>query len=206
MPVVDGSRLNRFMSNPKWSPSQAETAEQVCAQVTASLEAALYRTHIEPVEVTESAPISARSGLVDLSYPVLRVLALGDATLAEDDPIPDGWTLRDHRLYRIETHLGSTVFATVVAASSGLPFFRRDHGPAAPRYNGAALVRYLAGWGDEPALTLAILRKAQTLMGNRHDDTVTVRALDAQAPPKLGPEIWTEEELAPLGVYRRLGA
>lgn len=201
--VVDAKRLKRFMSEPQWSAAQTEVAELLCVAVEQSLEAALYDTFITPRPWTETARILAGSSIVDTTYPVFRVVRLdGGPELGADDPLPEDYLLQGHRLYH------QPVSATAdTALAAGWPFIAplSMSRPAGQPYAGAVRIEYMAGWGDAGPLVLAILRKAQTLMGNRHDDTMTVRALDAQAPPKLSPEDWSDAELKALGKFRRLG-
>ena len=40
-------------------------------------------------------------------------------------------------------------------------------------------------------------------MTNRHDDTITARALEGQAAPQVKEE-WTAEEIAALGSFRSI--
>lgn len=203
--MVNGERLRRFMSEPSWTAAQKEVADLTCAAVETSLEGALFGTYITPRPYAETARIIADGGIVDTAYPVYRVTALDGAAVpqpAEGEPavLPADYELRGHRLH----HLPATD-AAGLALASGWPFIAPAPRPAGQLYAGAVRISYLAGWGPEDGLVLAILRKAQTLMGNRHSDTVTVRGLSASAPPKLSPETWTDAELKPLGRYRRLG-
>jgi hypothetical protein len=147
--------------------------------------------------------------------------------------LPPGYRLADHRLFR-DAAAGAggasgggggvavapaPIVGGVVVPAAGLaggvalstPVSTAAWGgqalarpPVGQPYSGSVHLEYMAGWGAEPALVLAILRKAHTIMDNRHDDTVTVRGLDAQDPPKLSPETWSADELAALGTYRRL--
>lgn len=207
MGVVSGARLHRFMSEPRWSAAQAEVADLLCEAVETTLEDALCATFISPRPWVETARILTDGGLVDTGYPVHRVTRIDDGpTIAEGDPLPDGWRFAAHHLYRTSTGLGGAT--TTVTPESGLlyPFAGVTAlGSVTPRYDGAVHLAYDAGWGAQPTLVLAILRKAQVLMANRHDDTMTARGLDATKPPKLGEETWTKDELAQLGRYRRLG-
>jgi len=200
MSVVSRERLKAFMSSPGWSAQQDETAELVCAAVEESLEAALFGTFITPRPWVETAPVLAGTGLVDTTYPVFTVTRLdGGPLLTPADPPPGEYRLLRHRLYR------TPVGADPQTPAAGWPFVPSGEHSARQMYTGTVRVEYEAGWGPDNALILAILRKAQTLMGNRHDDTVTVRGLTASSPTKLAPEDWTEAELKPLGRYRRLG-
>lgn len=193
------------MSSPSWNAAQKDAAEIICRAVEASLESALFGTWITPRPYRETARIVADTGIVDTAYPVYRVTSLDGAAVpapaeGELPELPADYELRGYRLYHVPAD-----DTAGLALASGWPFIAPARRPAGQVYAGAVRIEYLAGWGPEDGLVLALLRKAQTLMGNRHSDTVTVRGLNASAPPKLSPEVWTTDELAPLGRYRRLG-
>jgi len=198
MGVITAERLRGFMSSPRWSAPQVEAVELICAGVESSLEDALYGTFITPRPWAETAPVLTDGGLVDTTYPVHRVSNIDGQMIGPNDPLPTRWRLQGHRLHLLpQTSLSAT-------AVSRWPFLP-EHQPTRPRYSGHVDIAYEAGWGPTPALVLALLRKAQKLVDNRHSDTVTVRGLTAAAPPKLVPEDWTDAELKALGRYRRLG-
>lgn len=209
--VVSADRLFRFMSEPKWSASQRDTAELTMESLERGLEGALFGTYITPRPFTETARIIAATGMVDTSYPVDQVTALDGSALGEGDPLPAGYELREHRLFRpAAAMVGGSDFLTTGFAGLYAPTPAR---PAGAVWAGSVSLSYMAGWGAEPALVLALLKKGATIMANRHSDTVTVRGLNAQAgasrsvaATRSHPEDWSEEELKPLGVYRRLGA
>lgn len=204
MPVVTDASLRRFMSNPRWSPEQTQVAADLCAQVESSLEAALGGTRITPVPRTETANILARTGLVDTDYPVHAVQDLDGVTVADGDPLPDGWTLDNHRLSRGLTS-GTNYPSLLTLPSvtlSGLNSW--GTGISGNPYSSIVTLTYLAGWGPEPALVNAILRKAAAFMQNRHSDVVVAVGLDAAAAPSPAPETWTVDELSALGRFRRL--
>lgn len=185
------------MSNPRWSPEQTETAESLCAEVEAGLEAALYGTIISPVPFVETVPI-VNTGQVATTYPVFALTQIDGAA-----PAPGAWSVMRHRL-----------FQTPAAASSGWPAPMESitvqglgqlWAPPEPTpYSGSVLVSYMAGWGPEPALVNAILRKAAAFMEHRHSDVVIAQGLDGAAPPPPAPETWTLDELNALGRFRRL--
>jgi len=200
MGVVSRERLKSFMSSPSWSAQQDETAELICAAVEESLEGALFGTLITARPWTETVPVLADTGMVDTTYPVSTVTRLDDGPLLEPTgPLPEGYRLQRHRLYRTQVGVEPQTLA------ARWPFVPGGERPARQTYVGTVRIEYEAGWGPDSALVLAILRKAQALMGNRHDDTMTVRGLTASSPTKLAPENWTDAELKPLGRYRRLG-
>jgi hypothetical protein len=191
MGIVDAERLNRHLSSPNWTDEQWSEAAQLCDEVESEL-ADLLNTHITPVPLTETVAV-LDSGLVATSYPVAAVTELG-ATPIVGGVLPDGWVLREHRLYQETQQPGAPLLSLLDPA---VGWAARVAGRAAVR------VSYQAGWGDEPTLRKAILKKTGAIMQNRHDDTVTVRDLTASQPPPLVEE-WTTAELTPLGIYRNL--
>ena len=202
MGVITAEQLRGFMSSPRWTAPQVEAVELICAGVESSLEDALYSTFITPRPWVETAPVLTDGGLVDTTHPVHRVSSIDGQTIGPDDPLPTGWRLQGHQLYRSPQDSPQTSLS--VTAVSRWPFLP-EHQPTRLRYSGHVDIAYEAGWGPTPALVLALLRKAQKLVDNRHSDTVTVRGLTAAAPPNLVPEDWTDAELKALGRYRRLG-
>lgn len=201
MGVVSSTQLKHFMSDPQWSPAQTETAAIVLESLESTLADALGATLISPEPRTEQAPIIARSGQIATRYPVNRATLIEGTEVVEGGPLPAGWRLEGHRLWApIARFAQPTVTLSNWAWSRPAPA-----GPTGP-YAGTAEISYLAGWGTHPTLVLAILRKAQGMMSNRHSDAVTVRGLTASAPPKTVPDQpWTDDELKPLGRFRRFG-
>lgn len=194
--IVTAGRLNRFMSSPHWTDEQWEDAVDRLEGVESTL-AGKLNSPIKPIPYSETVTI-LRTGQLNTTYPVSSVTTINGATVV-DGVLPGGWTLRDHRLYSSETpfYLGQpftlSTFPLIgeVGRVDGL---------------GAATVAYQAGWGNVPALRLAILKKARTLFTNTHDDSVTVRDLDANQPSPLGSEEWTDAELKDLEIFRNLVA
>jgi len=200
MGVITAERLRGFMSSPRWTAPQVEAAELICEAVESSLEDALFGAFISPRPWAETAPVLTDGGLVDTTHPVYRVTCIAGRVVAQDALLPAGWRLQDQRLYRLPQ---STPDATATM-TSGWPY-TLGYRPTQPMYSSHVDIGYEAGWGPRGALVLALLRKAQKLVDNRHSDTVTVRGLTTAAPPKLVPEDWTDAELKALGRYRRLG-
>lgn len=194
--IVTAGRLNRFMSSPQWTDEQWEDAVETIEGVESTL-AGKLNSPIKPVPYGETVTI-LRSGQVNTTYPVSEVTAI-NGTVIVDGVLPDGWTLRDHRLYTTETpsYLGQPFTLSTFPA---LGEVGRVDGI------GSVTVAYQAGWGNVPALRLAILKKARTLFTNNHDDSVTVRDLDANQPPPLSSEEWSDAELKDLEIFRNLVA
>lgn len=202
MGIVTTNRLNTFLSGPTWQDSQWEEAGRLCEEVESTLAAQLM-TYITPRPYIERVAILA-SGLVATTHPVVSVTAIDGAPAP--DPLVAPWRIQDGRLRWVQDS------APPFGVPSGSPFTLLDpystlYGQV-PRVDGvgAVTVDYQAGWGDDPTLRLAILRKLGAIWVNRHDDTVVVRDMDASNPPPLPSEEWSEEELKPLGTYRNLAA
>ena len=193
MAIVDSDRLNRFLGSPRWSDDQIEEAEDLLAEVEDSL-AARLSTKISPVAFSESAAV-LRSGLVLTRYHVYSVDRVNDQAAGSDGSPPTGWVVQDHWL-RMFPAPGSGIPGSL---SFGL-------------YNNVDLVNvdavgvvnvtYQAGLGNVPAIRRALLRKTGIIFNNRHDETVTVRDLEASEPVKLGPEDWSDQEIQDLSIFR----
>lgn len=194
--IVTAGRLNRFMSSPQWTDEQWEDAVETIEGVESTL-AGKLNSPIKPVPYGETVTI-LRSGQANTTYPVSEVAAI-NGTAIVDGVLPGGWTLRDHRLYTTEapSYLGQPF---TLSTSPALGEVGRVDGI------GSVTVSYQAGWGNVPALRLAILKKARTLFTNNHDDSVTVRDLDANQPPPLSSEEWSDAELKDLEIFRNLVA
>lgn len=195
--------LHRYMSEPRWTTAQESEAERHCAGVERELEGHLYGARITPLPVNEVVPVT-REGMVATSLPIASIASINGLAVVTDQDgptLPDGYSLRDHRLW-----LAST---TADAWAFGVPWFDRQRGySGAPFYTGYSVaLQYMGGWGAEPALVEAILRKAARRMAGRHADTVVLTGLNAQpanAPPNEPPH-FTEDDLKALGPYRNLG-
>lgn len=195
MAIVDAERLNRFMSQPRWSPDQYEEAEDLVVMLESELEA-LLNIKISPVVFTESCTV-LDSGLVDTRYHVYSVSTLNGGTIADGDPLPSGWVIRDHWLRWDSTGL---VAPLPTGLLTGLTY--GPHTVGRVQGGSAISLTYRAGLGDEPAIRRKILSKGADIMNYRHDDTVTVRGLDASEPPPVPTQEWTDTEIASLSKYR----
>lgn len=191
--IIDVPRLNRYMSEPQWTPAQEKAVRDIIEGVTDELRGEL-NAPIVPIPYRETVGILG-SGQLDTTYPVYRVTEINGAVIAEDDPLPGGWELSNHRL----RYIGAPASPTGL---SGLPF---TFGDLSRRVDsvGSATVAYLAGWGNVPALRKAILEKSAAIAANRHDETITARDLDSDEPSPLN-EKWTEADLKPLEKFRNL--
>lgn len=216
--IVDEKRLNRYMSSPQWTNDQQLAARDVLDGLESTLESTLM-TFITPRPMVESAAVLT-GGLVPgqqvvaTRHPVATVTTLdgvavdappADALPGFGQPLPDGWSLIEHRMRRTPATPGtaSGYGASVeISALTGLP--RPGTSPA--RITGYVTLSYLAGWGDVPALRKAIMDKAKAIMFNTHDDSVAARNMDATKAPYVQSEDWTEAELAKLGTFRNLAA
>lgn len=196
------TELHRYMSEPRWSTAQEQTADEILAGVESDLEGALYGAVITPQLRIETARITPE-GLVQTSLPVHRVLALDGVVLAASDladpqtdlPLPTDYTLVNHRL----RHAVSAVDRSLAA---GWPFIA----PALSASAGVVPIRYMGGWGKVPALADAIKRKAAARMGNRHADTMGVTGVTAASPKTVAAvEEFTDADLRSLGRFRNLG-
>lgn len=199
MGVVTRSMLHRHMSEPRWTPAQEQEADRTCEAVERDLEAALFGAVITPQLRVEAAPID-RDGRIDTQLPVHTVLELDGAPVAEGAPLPEGYDLRQGWLYLTSP----TVLGSAGALAVGWPWVAPVD--LVPAYTGGVLhIRYMGGWGPEPALVEAILNKAAVRMSGRHADTVVLSGLNATPSPSSQPRHWTEQDLAPLARFRNLG-
>ncbi len=191
--IVEEQRLNSFLSSPPWSPEQQAEAQELLDALEDGLASALYGTRITPEPMVEMAPIIAKSGQVATRFPVFAVTALNGEPLV-DGALPAGWRLDRHRIY------SPAVAGMELLAGFGQPRIAVPYLP----YSGAVTVAYDAGWGAERDLVLAILRKAKNIWLNNNDDSIVARATSADPPQPLPSEDWSDDELAPLGRFRRL--
>lgn len=204
--IITAGRLNRFMSNPKWTEEQWLAAVDVIEGVEGQLADSLA-TYIKPVPYSETVTILG-SGQVNTTHPVAAATKI-DGSAAVEGPAPlDGWQIREHRLYTTRQPgapaLGQPFTLTTWELGGG---YSGGFGEV-PRVEGfgSCAVEYLAGWGNVPALRLAILKKARIVFRNQHDDSIVVHDLNADAPPEREKEEWTSEELKSLERFRNLAA
>lgn len=197
MGVVDKDEFRAFLSSPRWTAEQEQAAAALLDELEVSLAAALFDQLITPEQFEEDAPIIARTGLVAATFPVHRVLAIDGVAVAEGAELPSGWLLQRHNLYRTTT---TSAAVGIVSLWPGTPLTGNGYRP----FDGSVRLRYMAGWGADPGLKLAIKRKAKAIWINNHDDSMTARGMSGDPPEPLDESDWTEEELAPLGKYRRL--
>lgn len=206
--IITAGRLNRFMSNPKWTDEQWLAAVDVIEGVEGQL-ADHLATFIKPAPWSETVSILG-SGQVNTSHPIAVLTKVDGTTVAEGDPPPDGWTIRKHRLYSTRAPgtpaLGQPFTLTTWDLGGGYGY-GGGFGEV-PRVEGvgSCQVEYLAGWGNVPALRLAILKKARIVFRNNHDDSIVVHDLNADAPPEREQEEWTAAELKDLEGFRNLAA
>lgn len=194
--VVTVDQVRDYLSSPPWSAKQEATCALEIATKQSQLERFL-QVPIDPVDRTDNARILP-SGLVCTDLPVYTLIAVDSVpTVAGVPPIP--YTLKDGWLYGQELDTGYST-----GALNSRPFSLVAGG-----YNPRVLVHYLGGWGGQPDITGAIIRKVAAVMLNRHDDTVVARNLDAEKPKEVS-EAWTDQELLslrsrkrPAGVNRR---
>lgn len=201
--IITAARLNRFMSNPKWTDEQWLAAVDVIEGVESQLANELA-TFIKPVPYVETVTILG-SGQVNTSHPVAAATKIDGTVVADGDPLPDGWTIREHRLYTTRQPASPLLGQPFTLTTWDL--VRSGFGEV-PRVEGigSCAVEYLAGWGNIPALRLAILKKARIVFRNQHDDSIVVHDLNADAPPEREKEEWTAEELKDLERFRNLAA
>lgn len=201
--------LHRHMSEPRWTNAQEAEAERVVEAVERDLAAALYGAQITPVARTEVVPVT-REGMAATSLPVDSIQSLNGVPIVTTDDVPalpEGWTLRDHRLWTPPTAVPLQLGAQLVVS----PWDDRygyDAYSGGPFYTGLTVaVAYMGGWGGEPAIVGAILEKAAIRMSGRHADTVVITGLNAQAAnraPNASPN-FTEDDMRSLGRFRALG-
>lgn len=199
MGVVTAKRLNDFMSSPEWTVPQQNAVQDVLDGLEGTLESLLFGAWITPRPTAEVAPI-LRSGLVAARQPVHAVTRIDGVAVDEDHPLAAPWTLVRHRLHNATAGVSAPALSPFTL-SDPLPWGSarsRDSSPI-----GRVTLEYLGGWGDEPAIALAILRKARNWARNWLEDTVRIRDADSEQAPPLAEE-WTETELDALSVYRNL--
>jgi len=186
--IVSVPELHKYLSEPEWSEAQRQVAQSVLNGLESQLEDRLYGAPISPrPPITETAYLTPRSGIVMTEFPMNKVLAVGDVAIADGDPLPTGYVLRDGYL---RSQPGPP--------PGYLTPYPGDRGMA------AVTLTYSPGWGKVQALFQAIQEKAATIMMWYHDDTMVGRATDGQKLPQLPPRNWTDDEVKSLNTFRNL--
>jgi hypothetical protein len=175
------------------------SAQDVLDGLESQLESSLYGTYITPRTLIEVAPILS-TGQVATRQVVHSVSSIAGTVLEGDDPLPTGWILNtgEHRLYWTATApLFLPPVSILLPAPSAVVHVRAI---------GSVPLIYQGGYGADPGLVLAIMKKASKIMINYHDDSIVMRGTDSSKPLPLAGEDWTDDELKPLGTYRNLAA
>jgi hypothetical protein len=199
--IVTAAQLQHFMSDPKWTETQTLAAAATLAGVEGSLEDRLYGAYISLRPARTETAIVLASGTVDTRQPVNSVTSLNGVAVDDTHPLDAAaWSIYDGRLHSLAQA------AVIPSGPVGTlwPGWNGWGSGGSTRTAGTVTLAYIPGWGDVPALRLAILRKAAAIMDNRHDDSILARNTDAQKPPPLVPETFTDDEMAQLGTYRWL--
>lgn len=211
MTLVTPERLNNYMNSPKWTVAQQEAVLDILDGIEGELEGHLSGAYLSPREMYEVAPILP-SGLLSTRQPVYAVLSVDDVTVDDTHPLQLPWVHTEHRLRH--TSIGSVPSGLLTLPSTSSAW---GSGNVARVENaGQATVRYLGGWGPyrpisaaripTRALEFAILKKAKAVTNNRFDDTIGVSGTDNENVNRPERETWNADELAPLGVFRNIGA
>lgn len=197
MAVVSAEQVRQHLSSPPWSSDQERAVAANSAQREAEL-AAWLRMPITPMRRAETVPV-LDSGLIATSAPIYRLYAINGVDVVGGAP-PEGYTWRD-------TNAGTGHYLAQPALTDD-PATPNGYStrPFSPLYGVRphVTVDYDAGWGPDPALTGAIMERVSAYAVNFHDDTVTARALDAEAPAPQR-EHWIDDDFVALRAYRRAG-
>jgi len=191
--IVTVGEVNDHLSNPPWSAAQEATCQELIDRRQTELRRWLG-VPIEPLPMAETVRV-LDSGLLATHWPVARVLVLDDVVITNGGltgcelPAPYYW--RDEHWISASppvTSIGYTARPySLLTGPSALP---------------GVTLSYLGGWGPVSDLKGAIISKVAATMLNRHDDTVTARALDDKKPAPLKEE-WTDKELLMVKSRRR---
>lgn len=215
MSLVTLERLHRYMNSPEWTEEQKDAIGDILRGVQGQLEGCLSGANLVPRQMYEVAPILP-SGLLATRQPVFSVQKIDSVVVDGTHPLQLPWVHTEHRL----RHTSPAGYLSGVLA---LPSTTDAWGAASvPRVEnvGRATVLYMGGWGENPAadgtdnpalcdtsaLVLAILAKAKAIVRNRFDDSIVINGTDNENAPRLERETWSKEELAPLGIFRNIGA
>lgn len=200
--IVDSYRLNRFMSSPRWTDAQVDAADDILEGLESQL-ANHLNAPITPIPWSETATV-LRSGQLCTTYPVAEVNSINNVAVAAG-VLPSGWNKQGHWLYATS----SPVNALGMPFTVGTQAYPQPGLLARVEGIGTATVTYQAGWGNVPALRLAILKKARVLMATFNDDTINVHDLNATNPTSmvaLPDQEWTDAELKSLERFRNIVA
>lgn len=201
MTLVTPQRLNNYMNSPRWTEEQREAVADILDGVEGELEGCLSGAYLTPRLMFETAPILT-SGLLATRQPVVSVLDIDGVTVDEAHPLQLPWVLTEHRLRNTSVTGYPPGILTLPSTSDawGAANISRVENV------GQATVRYMGGWGAEPALIRAILKKSASITRNRFDDSIAVNGTDNENASRPERETWTADELKPLGIFRNIGA
>lgn len=201
MTILTPEQLNGFMNSPRWTSEQERAIGYIIAGVEGNLEGSLSGAYITPRQMFEVAPILP-SGLLATRQPVAVAQVVDGVTVDDEHPLALPWVLTEHRLRRTDVLSAPSNLLTLPSSTSA---WGQGNIPRVENI-GQATVQYLGGWNDEPALVLAMLNKCAAIVRNRYDDTIAINGTDNENVPRRERETWSDDELAPLGVYRNIGA
>lgn len=192
-PVVTVEQVRHYLSSPPWSAAQEASCALLIMQRQRELQNNL-NCPIDPQRRTEIVPV-LESGLLVTTWPVFQVLAIDSVAVSPGafygQTLPSPYVWRDEGWVSAPPQLAG-------AAVLSRPFSLTVGDTASLKVT----IDYMGGWGPQPDITGALIQKCAAVMLNRHDDTVTARAMDAKAPPPLKEE-WTDAELKALSYRRR---
>lgn len=216
MSLVTPERLNDYMNSPEWTNAQLRAVRDILRGVQGQLEGCLSGAWLTPRQCFEVAPI-LRSGLVATRQPVFTVLQVDSVTVDSGNPLQTPWVHTEHRLRNIATGAVSPTLLALPSTPSAWGAANVPHVESV----GQVSILYLGGWGENPtaegvfnpalrdtsALILAILKKAKAITNNRFDDRIgTSGGAESENVVRPERETWTADELAPLGIFRNIGA
>jgi len=199
--ILTPKRLNDYMSSPVWTVEQKDAIADILDGIEGELEGHLSQAYITPREMYEVAPI-LKSGLLATRQPVHTVLSVDGTVVDAGHPLQLPWVHTEYRL----RHTAITGYPPGVLTLPSASDAWGSANIARVENAGQATVRYMGGWGDERTLVRAMLKKAAAIARNRFDDTITVNGTDNENAPRPERETWTADELAPLGIFRNIGA
>lgn len=194
-PVVTVGQVRNYLSSPPWSAEQEASCALLISQRQRDLEN-YFSCPIDPRDRIENVAM-LDSGLLATTWPVFRVYAIDTTTVTGPGAVY-GEALPSPYVWRDEGWVSAPEPALALANTTR-PYSLLSGDTFAPK----VAMSYAGGWGGQPDIVGAIIQKVAAVMLNRHDDTVTVRGLDAKPPPPLKEE-WTDAELKRLSYRRRL--